>query len=219
MSTRFLVPALISGMILTVCTISLTLVCSLFIYFVRVLVIPFGPSTRHEQSLALILKRILTSCSTQDMQCVENCDDPDPRRHVLYEQPVWQTLQMFRMSPPLSVSTATHLTALTPSWGNALWVSFSLLLLPRLRPSWAVSGFLPVLYELLAKRWRAGSIQLPEEDSDADLSESQKLPPQKLTGRRILLLWLPALCDLTGTTVRSFLRLRHSVAQFVNLRD
>lgn len=32
----------------------------------------------------------------QDMQCVENCHDPDPTHHVLYEQPVWQTLQMFR---------------------------------------------------------------------------------------------------------------------------
>ncbi|KAF6764711.1 integral membrane protein [Ephemerocybe angulata] len=31
----------------------------------------------------------------QDMQCVENCADPDPTKHVLYEQPVWQTLQMF----------------------------------------------------------------------------------------------------------------------------
>ena len=30
-----------------------------------------------------------------------------------------------------------------------------------------------------------------------------KFPPEKLTGRRILLLWLPALCDLTGTTVRA----------------
>src|SRR6266478_6615228 len=40
--------------------------------------------------------------SAQDMQCVENCDDPDPKRHVLYEQPVWQTLQMFRTSPHIS---------------------------------------------------------------------------------------------------------------------
>ncbi|KAH9058836.1 hypothetical protein EDB87DRAFT_1625632 [Lactarius vividus] len=123
MSTRFLVPALISGMILTGACNSLW-------------------------------------SKYQDMQCVENCDDPDPRRHVLYEQPVWQTLQMFR--------------------------------------------FLPVLYEYLSKRWRSASIQLPEEDSDsslAELSESQKLQPQKLTGRRILLLWLPALCDLTGTTL------------------
>ena len=118
MSTRFLVPALISGMILTVRTISPTLVCSSFICFIRVLVIPFGPSTRHEQSLALVFNRILTSCSTQDMQCVENCDDPDPRRHVLYEQPVWQTLQMFRMSPPLSVSTVTRLNRSTYQLGK-----------------------------------------------------------------------------------------------------
>lgn len=40
------------------------------------------------------------------MQCVENCGDPDPRNHVLYEQPVWQTLQMFRPSIPFS-STLT----------------------------------------------------------------------------------------------------------------
>lgn len=31
----------------------------------------------------------------QDMQCVENCDDPEPHNHVAYEQPVWQTLIMF----------------------------------------------------------------------------------------------------------------------------
>lgn len=32
------------------------------------------------------------------MQCVENCNDPDSTKHILYEQPVWQTLQMFGMS-------------------------------------------------------------------------------------------------------------------------
>jgi len=37
----------------------------------------------------------------QDMQCVENCDDPNPARRVVYEQPVWQTLQMFRALPLL----------------------------------------------------------------------------------------------------------------------
>jgi hypothetical protein len=39
-----------------------------------------------------------TAHFTQDMQCVENCSDPNSRHHVLYEQPVWQTLQMFRTS-------------------------------------------------------------------------------------------------------------------------
>lgn len=31
----------------------------------------------------------------QDMQCVENCSSADPSKRVVFEQPVWQTLQMF----------------------------------------------------------------------------------------------------------------------------
>lgn len=44
---------------------------------------------------------LLTGCSNtlltkwQDQQCVRNCDDPEPRRRVRFEQPVIQTLQMF----------------------------------------------------------------------------------------------------------------------------
>ncbi|CAG8592375.1 4856_t:CDS:2 [Ambispora gerdemannii] len=31
----------------------------------------------------------------QDMQCVKNCDNPDPDKREYFEQPVWQTLIMF----------------------------------------------------------------------------------------------------------------------------
>ena len=31
----------------------------------------------------------------QDNQCVENCDDPNPSHRLLFEQPVFQTFQMF----------------------------------------------------------------------------------------------------------------------------
>ncbi|RKP34888.1 hypothetical protein BJ085DRAFT_15775 [Dimargaris cristalligena] len=31
----------------------------------------------------------------QDMECVGNCEDPDPSRRQLFEQPTWQTLNMF----------------------------------------------------------------------------------------------------------------------------
>ncbi|GBE89727.1 Uncharacterized protein SCP_1700510 [Sparassis crispa] len=50
---------------------------------------------------ALIAGMLITGSSNslwtkwQDMQCVEDCNDPNPAHHVLYEQPVWQTLQMF----------------------------------------------------------------------------------------------------------------------------
>jgi drug/metabolite transporter (DMT)-like permease len=92
----------------------------------------------------------------QDMQCVENCDDP--QHQVLYEQPVWQTLQMFL--------------------GEMLC-------------------FLPVLFAWLKTKYRSAPLQLP---SDSD-GEPLKPAPQQLRGWKILLLWLPAACDLTGTTL------------------
>lgn len=56
-----------------------------------------GASGRSARVIATLLNRSV-SFPCQDMQCVENCNDPDPQKHVLYEQPVWQTLQMFRPS-------------------------------------------------------------------------------------------------------------------------
>jgi hypothetical protein len=81
-------------------------------------------------------------------------------------------------------------------------------------------GFLPVLYTIVASRWRTPSVHLPDESSEdtlEDFSESQKTSPERLTGRRILLLWLPAICDLTGTTVRAlpFHSLRISWAELL----
>ncbi|KII89039.1 hypothetical protein PLICRDRAFT_109422 [Plicaturopsis crispa FD-325 SS-3] len=94
----------------------------------------------------------------QDMQCVENCNDPDLSNRVLYEQPVWQTLQMFL--------------------GEMLC-------------------FLPVIYTWLASKRQSASLQLPS-DSEEDIP---KLSSQSLQGWKILLLWIPAACDLTGTTL------------------
>ncbi|KAF8061541.1 hypothetical protein FPV67DRAFT_1509350 [Lyophyllum atratum] len=99
----------------------------------------------------------------QDMQCVENCADPDPTKQVLYEQPVWQTLQMFL--------------------GEMLC-------------------FLPVLYTWLSSRRKPSSVHLPP-DSEHDPHVSIKLgtSSQQLSGWKVLLFWIPALCDLTGTTL------------------
>jgi len=99
----------------------------------------------------------------QDMQCVENCGDPDPRNHVLYEQPVWQTLQMFL--------------------GEMLC-------------------FLPVLYTWLSTRRNPAPVFLPSEpDQDEQLQAKPAPPSQELRGWKLLLLWFPAVCDLTGTTL------------------
>jgi len=95
----------------------------------------------------------------QDMQCVENCTDPDPRNHVVYEQPVWQTLQMFL--------------------GEMLC-------------------FLPVIYTWLKLRRQSSAIQLPPDEQDPSKIDALVEP---LDGWKILLLWIPAFCDLTGTTL------------------
>ncbi|KZT28535.1 hypothetical protein NEOLEDRAFT_1129354 [Neolentinus lepideus HHB14362 ss-1] len=99
----------------------------------------------------------------QDMQCVEHCDDPD--QQVLFEQPVWQTLQMFL--------------------GEMLC-------------------FLPVIYASLLSRLRRPQIQLPEQPpipahDESDTTKSAPVHP--LSGFSFLLFWLPAACDLTGTTL------------------
>ena len=97
MPNRFYVPTLIVGMILTVrITLSfqtkpVPIICASGCLQLPLVEVPGKVLYSHLSTFS--------SFNVQDMQCVENCDDPDPKRHVLYEQPVWQTLQMFRMSP------------------------------------------------------------------------------------------------------------------------
>ncbi|KAJ7694190.1 hypothetical protein B0H17DRAFT_1276476 [Mycena rosella] len=92
----------------------------------------------------------------QANQTARYCDSDHP---VLYEQPVWQTLQMFL--------------------GEMLC-------------------FLPVIYTWLRSR-RQSSVHLPEDDSLVPNKVSPE--PEQLSGWKFLLLWIPAACDLTGTTL------------------
>ncbi|KAG6335152.1 hypothetical protein ID866_3936 [Astraeus odoratus] len=97
------------------------------------------------------------------MQCVENCDDPNPANHVLFEQPVWQTLQMF------------------------IGEMFC---------------FLPVLYTWLRSQRRSAPVFLPSDtDEDEPTSSKAVASSEDLKGWNVLLLWFPAACDLTGTTL------------------
>ncbi|PPQ77587.1 hypothetical protein CVT25_011379 [Psilocybe cyanescens] len=118
----------------------------------------------------------------QDMQCVENCNDPNMKNHVLYEQPVWQTLQMFG-APDLS------------SLGPRIWSSYSYFNTTELVGE--MLCFLPVIYTWLKTR-RQSSVQL---EADSDHDPPNKLASQPLHGWKVLLLWIPAACDLTGTTL------------------
>lgn len=98
----------------------------------------------------------------QDKQCVGNCSAPPSEQH-LFEQPVFQTVQMF------------------------------------------IAEFLVVLVVLI-NRWQArraesqqGYQQIASDDEDEQVAtESRQI---KLTGKKILLLAIPATCDICGTTL------------------
>lgn len=116
----------------------------------------FPTSTMSFYLITLVTGMLVTGSSNslwtkfQDMQCVENCQDPDPSKHVYYEQPVWQTIQMFVGE---------------------------------------LGCFLPVLFALLRHRGY--------QQAETDPTKTQR--PMK--GWKFLLFWLPALCDLTATTL------------------
>lgn len=132
------------------------------------------------------------------MQCVANCDSPDPRDHETFEQPVIQTLQMF-----------------IGESGCWLVVFANYLYRRYITPSTTTPAddiaYQPVNgddeTEPLTGRRHDGTARDEEIDPsdapfkpsvDAEAEGGQRRP---LTGRSIVLLALPACCDIAGTTL------------------
>ena len=64
-------------------------------------------------------------------------------------------------------------------------------------------GFLPVLYSLLRARRQSQPLHLPADSEEEPAAGAKaEVPLARLHGWKVLLLWFPAACDLTGTTVR-----------------
>ncbi|KAI0552888.1 hypothetical protein F4679DRAFT_28219 [Xylaria curta] len=116
----------------------------------------------------------------QDNQCVRNCDDPDPKTHVLFEQPVLQTAQMF-----VGESGCWLVVGLMAAYTRL-----------KNRKSPSSAGYEPVDSD-------------PNADARSVSSEDTLLPQRTggggpggvLSGFGILLLALPAICDILGTTL------------------
>ena len=67
----------------------------------------------------------------------------------------------------------------------------------------ARSGFLPVIFSWLRARRQAQPLSLPTDSEEEPATGAKAVTPQAhLHGWKVLLLWFPAACDLTGTTVR-----------------
>ncbi|KAJ1969131.1 hypothetical protein IWQ62_000818 [Dispira parvispora] len=114
----------------------------------------------------------------QDMQCVGNCDDRNPAKRQLFEQPTWQTLNMF----------AGEIMCLAVLYVSIAWKHYQ-----RRRQGYN---------ELVT------TDSLPEESNGGDLAEAtlDDIPvtlanTQPLSGWKTFLMWLPALFDICGTTL------------------
>ncbi|TFA97907.1 hypothetical protein CCMA1212_010346 [Trichoderma ghanense] len=125
----------------------------------------------------LVAMMLLTGvCNTlvtkyQDKQCVRNCEDENPARRIYFNQPVLQTAQMF-----------------VGEMG-----------------CWLVVGVAAAYRRIAAKRsptergYQAiNSGRADDEDEDDTIDDG---PPSVLRGYRVLLLALPAICDICGTTL------------------
>ncbi|ROT38864.1 integral membrane protein [Sodiomyces alkalinus F11] len=123
----------------------------------------------------------------QDMQCVRNCEPGSGAKRATFHQPVLQTAQMFvgEMGCWLVVGIM------------ALWKRYAINLSPRERGYEAVST-------------DDGQPNADADDVGASLMEAtaaapkfadQELESPVLTGWRVFLLALPAICDICGTTL------------------
>ncbi|KAF9158063.1 hypothetical protein DFQ26_008023 [Actinomortierella ambigua] len=116
----------------------------------------------------------------QDRVCVANCDDPDPSKHEHFEQPLWQTLNMF-LGESLCLILAGICALLAAFFGRAKWAE---LVLDEEDPQ-------------------------PHSATESDgliapvttaHSTSAAIKP-RLQGPLVFLLWVPTLCDMTATTL------------------
>jgi drug/metabolite transporter (DMT)-like permease len=122
------------------------------------------------------------------MQCVANCDDPNPAKRKNFEQPVIQTLQMF-----------------VGESGCWLVVFISYLFSRYVTKSSDATAYQPIDTEDSRSPLLQGDLEAPTDATNvpakpfADSEHAgQRLP---LKGWKLLLLALPACCDIAGTTL------------------
>ncbi|KAJ2237756.1 hypothetical protein H4R99_000717 [Coemansia sp. RSA 1722] len=117
----------------------------------------------------------------QDKQCVGNCSDPDPSKREYFEQPVWQTLNMF--------------------YGEMLCLLCFYLFSKRSNQVENRDEYEPIVDQDEVNEQIAQDV--PTTDG-LPVVESGSEPVSELkpvVGWAALLMWIPAACDLLGTTL------------------
>ncbi|KAL0140620.1 integral membrane protein [Mucor lusitanicus] len=145
---------------------------------------PSNPNTSSAASigktatLVLVVGMLFSGvCNTilnkfQDMQCVDNCDDPDPKKRSYFEQPIWQTLNMF--------------VGEFAVWSVYLYQKYQQ----------KQSKIAPAPPSAINQLDAAAIV----DDVDQRITKVEDDLPE-LEGWKALLFWIPTLCDLTATTV------------------
>ncbi|EST06593.1 Nucleotide-sugar transporter [Kalmanozyma brasiliensis GHG001] len=180
----------------------------------------------------------------QDMQCVANCDSPDPKQRQEFQQPVWQTLQMFlgeclcllpvlfriiyaRFSGSAARDAALKKPLLQSEPDSGIIVDSDPS--PRNRGTSAISTYeatrgrvhtgathaptnptLPAPpFEIASRAIQPGELDGSEftdiNDSSyihaIDADEVGAVKGKTMSGKAIFLFFMPALCDICGTTL------------------
>lgn len=121
----------------------------------------------------------------QDNQCVRSCNDPDTSKHEKFEQPVWQTAQMFvgEMGCWLVLALSKLFTRGTKEDGGAEYE-------PLLAEEGEESTGEP-----------SGSVSATNPATTQAHHDGSSTTVKELTGWRTFLLAMPAICDIIGTTL------------------
>ncbi|GAA6063832.1 hypothetical protein JCM10212_003994 [Sporobolomyces blumeae] len=186
-----------------------------------------GPSRK--LVVVLVVGMLVTGCSNslwskyQDMQCVANCDSPDPARRQNFEQPVWQTANMFLGEMCCLVAFNLLNSRLNPFRGAAqrrkasaaarqaalASTSARLGADPLSRPDESAFAWGNSAISLQGQHGRRGDVEtgnVPQSKSIAGAEahaindEEREGQEAKMNWKEALMFWAPATCDIAGTT-------------------
>ncbi|OMJ08788.1 Solute carrier family 35 member F6 [Smittium culicis] len=140
------------------------------------------------------LNTILTKM--QNYVCVDNCDDPNPKNHLLYSQPVWQTLNMF-IGEILCLVVFFAANIYTRFTSNVKRYEYQQIVDSTLNLNNAEN---PNYNTLNSSDNNSHSAELTDDQIEQQIQNLKAEKPE-LSGLNNLLLSIPAACDIITTTL------------------
>lgn len=170
-------------------------------------------SDRNRATLILVAGMLITGTANtilnkfQDRQCVGNCDDPDFTKRHHFEQPLWQTLNMF-----IGEFSCIIVYLYTRYFSQTTTPLFDSSRNNSSGETFLDEGEIP---------------RFNSEDTDNPIFLNHAPPTEVLAGKKMLLMWIPCFFDICGTTLMNvgliytsasvYQMLRGSIVLFVGL--